>query len=88
MNQKPKEDLYQEKERKAENKTKFKQKMLDPDLDEYLNEYRLQIPVEPVSHYEGELNITKPIKFKLLIFTSILFIFKNIFDQILHNLLN
>lgn len=28
--------------------------MLDPDLDEYLTEYRLQIPVEPVSHYEGK----------------------------------
>lgn len=28
--------------------------MLDPDLDEYLTEYRLQAPVEPVSHYEGK----------------------------------
>lgn len=28
-------------------------KMLDPDLDEYLSEYRLQAPAEPVSHYEG-----------------------------------
>ncbi|XP_059610489.1 rho GTPase-activating protein conundrum [Phlebotomus argentipes] len=30
--------------------------MLDPDLDEYLSEYRLQTPVEPISHYaDGEL---------------------------------
>ncbi|XP_055317787.1 rho GTPase-activating protein conundrum [Sitodiplosis mosellana] len=30
--------------------------MLDPDLDEYLTEYRLQAPAEPISHYEdGEL---------------------------------
>lgn len=28
--------------------------MLDPDLDEYLTEYRLQAPTEPISHYEGE----------------------------------
>lgn len=27
--------------------------MLDPDLDEYLTEYRLQAPAEPISHYEG-----------------------------------
>lgn len=31
--------------------------MLDPDLDEYLNEYRLQPSSEPVSHYEGEFLI-------------------------------
>lgn len=30
--------------------------MLDPDLDEYLTEYRLQAPTEPISHYEGEWN--------------------------------
>lgn len=29
-------------------------KMHDPDLDEYLTEYRLQTPVEPISHYEGK----------------------------------
>ena len=30
--------------------------MLDPDLAEYLSEYRLQAGVaEPVSHYEGKL---------------------------------
>lgn len=28
--------------------------MLDPDLDEYLTEYRLQAPTEPISHYEGK----------------------------------
>lgn len=28
--------------------------MLDPDLDEYLTEYRLQSPTEPISHYEGK----------------------------------
>lgn len=28
--------------------------MLDPDLDEYLSEYRLQAPAEPISHYEGK----------------------------------
>lgn len=28
--------------------------MLDPDLDEYLTEYRLQAPAEPISHYEGK----------------------------------
>lgn len=28
--------------------------MLDPDLvDEYLSEYRLQTPAEPISQYEG-----------------------------------
>lgn len=27
--------------------------MLDPDLDEYLTEYRLQAPAEPIDHYEG-----------------------------------
>lgn len=31
--------------------------MLDPDLDEYLTEYRLQAPTEPISHYEGELRV-------------------------------
>lgn len=31
--------------------------MLDPDLDEYLTEYRLQAPIEPVSHYEGKITI-------------------------------
>lgn len=30
--------------------------MLDPDLVEYLTEYRLQAPTEPVSQYEGECN--------------------------------
>lgn len=29
--------------------------MLDPDLDEYLKEYRLQTPAEPISQYEGML---------------------------------
>lgn len=29
--------------------------MLDPDLDEYLTEYRLQAPNEPISHYEGKI---------------------------------
>ena len=29
--------------------------MHDPDLDEYLTEYRLQTPVcEPINHYEGK----------------------------------
>lgn len=27
--------------------------MLDHDLDDYLSEYRLQAPAEPVTHYEG-----------------------------------
>lgn len=31
--------------------------MLDPDLDEYLTEYRLQAPAEPISHYEGTICI-------------------------------
>lgn len=30
--------------------------MLDPDLvDEYLSEYRLQTPAEPISQYEGNI---------------------------------
>lgn len=32
---------------------KINSTMLDPDLDEYLTEYRLQAPAEPISHYEG-----------------------------------
>ena len=27
--------------------------MLDTDLDDYLSEYRLQAPAEPITHYEG-----------------------------------
>lgn len=29
--------------------------MLDHDLDDYLSEYRLQTPAEPITHYEGKL---------------------------------
>lgn len=29
-------------------------KVCDSDLDEYLTEYKLQTPTEPISHYDGE----------------------------------
>lgn len=31
--------------------------MLDTDLDDYLTEYRLQAPAEPITHYEGKCHI-------------------------------
>lgn len=33
------------------------QKELEDDLDEYLSEYKLQAPIEPISHYAGKQNI-------------------------------
>lgn len=43
--------------------------MLDPDLDEYLTEYRLQAPAEPIGHYEGNLFVS--INFFTFLFVSL-----------------
>lgn len=46
--------LQQQQSQQPEKLDPLKDKMHDPDLDEYLTEYRLQTPVEPISHYEGK----------------------------------
>lgn len=43
-----------QKQKQQQQEKSIGDKMHDPDLDEYLTEYRLQTPVEPISHYEGK----------------------------------